>query len=421
MIGVVGLGIVGLTTALGFAEKGKPVVGFDIDSVKRRVLEDGRIGTHEPELEDVLNRQRGRHFHLAERLDAVVSQCDTIFFCVGTPAGPTGAVDLTALHAAVTASLKRVPKGRRTEFVIKSTVPPPTTRRVIPEWIEAEGLTVGEEIGLANNPEFLREGHAWRDFIEPDRVVIGEYDRISGEAVAALYASFPAPIFRVSLTTAEFVKYLSNTMLATMISFSNEMAMIAQKVGDINVAEAFRLMHMDRRWSGSPAGMTSYAYPGCGFGGYCLPKDTAAMAAAAESHGAAPMLLRDVLATNRSAKEALVARVEAVASRDTRIGVLGLAFKPNSDDVRDSPAGDIVRLLLERGFRRLTAYDPAAMENFRAAYRFPIAFAESLEAAVNAADVLVITTAWSEFNRVPILAGARSVVDGRYFLDHGRA
>ena len=162
-------------------------------------------------------------------------------------------------------------------IVIKSTVPPSTTKEKIKSILINLGIKVGEEIGLSNNPEFLREGYAWEDFIKPDRVVIGTEDDKSATILEKLYKPFNAPIINVSLNTAEYIKYLSNTLLSTMISYSNEMAILADYIGGIDIKEAFKTLHMDKRWSGNPAGMSSYVFPGAGFGGYCLPKDTFAL------------------------------------------------------------------------------------------------------------------------------------------------
>jgi UDPglucose 6-dehydrogenase len=274
----------------------------------------------------------------------------------------------------------------------------------------------GSDAYLSVNPEFLREGYAWADFLHPDRVVVGAESIEAGEELARLYAPFGAPVIQLDPTTAEFVKHASNALLATLISFSNELAMAGQRIGGIDVQAAFRALHRDRRWSGSPAGMTSYLWPGSGFGGYCLPKDTAAMAFAAESHGANATLLRDVLLVNERVKADVVERVAAIAGPSMRIGILGLAFKPGTADVRGSPAIDVVKLLAARGFSRIVAFDPAAMDEARPFCPPDVTYAESLEQICQQADVLVVLTAWPDFRRIPALAAGKPVVDGRHFL-----
>jgi UDPglucose 6-dehydrogenase len=246
-------------------------------------------------------------------------------------------------------------------------------------------------------------------------VVIGAFEAAAADRLAQIYAPFDAPVVCVDPTTAEFTKYASNALLATLISFANEAAMAGERIGGVQVQEAFRALALDRRWRGDPAGMASYAWPGCGFGGYCLPKDVAALAAAAEAHGARMPLLRAVLDVNRRAAQHLVAKVAAVAPPGGKVAVLGLAFKPGSEDVRGTPALPVIEGLRKRGFEVL-AYDPRAMGAFGRAHPGLVDLAHSLEAAVTAAEAIVLTTAWPEFRSVRVLAGPKPLIDGRHFL-----
>ena len=301
--------------------------------------------------------------------------------------------------------------------MIKSTVPPGTARaRILPLFDKAR-RRIGDDIGLASNPEFLREGVAWTDFTKPDRVVIGAGDEKSFREVAALYAGFDTEICQVTLSTGEFVKSTSNALLATLISFANEVSMIADKLGDIDIRQAFDVLHLDRRWSGSPAKMTQYVFPGCGFGGYCLPKDTAALLHTASSVGVKADLLRGTLAVNRAIKEHFASKIVAATARSTRIGILGLSFKPASDDVRDTPAAEIIDLLLRRNRRRILAFDPMAMEAYQQLYPQPIEFARSLKHITTWADVIVILTAWPEFKTAKQLFGKSASSTGGIACD----
>lgn len=416
-VAVLGLGYVGLTTALGLAEHGSRVVGFDADPARAAALAEGRVPIHEPGLPEALARHLGKGFRVAASLEDAVRAADLVFLCVGTPVDPHGKPDLGALRGAVQGFAKVAAGGPRKHLAVKSTVPPGTTRDVVAPLLRQAGLEPGREVALSVNPEFLREGHAWHDFLRPDRVVVGTDDASAARELEALYKPFGAPVVRLDPTTAEFVKHGSNALLATLISFSNTMAMAADRIGDIDVPAAFRALHMDRRWSGDPAPMTSYLWPGCGFGGYCLPKDTAAMAHAAEAHGADARLLREVLAVNERAKADVVAKVAALAKPGQTVGLLGLAFKAGSADVRGTPAADILAGLRACGLDRIVVYDPTATAEFRAAYpQHAATFAASLEEACAAADVLVIVTAWPEFRRVPALAPGKPVVDGRHLL-----
>ncbi|WP_248925706.1 UDP-glucose dehydrogenase family protein [Paenibacillus hamazuiensis] len=420
-VAIIGLGFVGLTTGLGLAHKlGCSVYAYEADAAKRELYRKGIVPFHEPHLAEHLALYGGSRFVLCETLADAVQPADYIFYCVGTPSGPDGATDLSDLIAAVRACLEQLSPDRFRVHAIKSTVPPGTTAGFIGPMIERSGFRLGETAGLVNNPEFLREGSAWRDFIEADRIVIGEADAEGGRRTAELYASgFDVPIHRVSAATGEFVKYGSNALLATLISFSNEMAMIAEKTGDIDVPEVFRLLHEDKRWSGRPAKMTEYVFPGCGFGGYCLPKDTAALVHHASQVGYRGSLLREVFAVNDAIKRNIVERIAAVCRPAETVGILGLSFKPESDDVRGAVSREIIELLLERGFTRIVAYDPLAMEPFRKAYALPIEYAASMEELAQRADAIALVTAWSEFKRHQQLLAGKKVVDGRYFLDTG--
>jgi UDPglucose 6-dehydrogenase len=409
MIAVLGLGFVGLTTAIGLAEKtGRKVIGFDIDAARSRTLQEGKLPFHEPDLGDYLQKHlKQGSFKLASSLADAVVLADTIFFCVGTPSNDDGRANLTYLTDAIEATLD-VDDTKRL-LVVKSTVPPHTSCEVILPLLERRGLVVGHDTGLASNPEFLREGHCWADFMNPDRIVIGADDDYSAQTLSRLYSVFNAPIILTSRSTAEYIKYLSNTLLATMISFSNEMAMIADRLGDVDVGDAFKALHMDRRWtlpevpdtpdggdkeatgSTQPVDMASYVLPGSGFGGYCLPKDTKAMAHLAQQCGIDALMLHGTLETNELIKRH---RADLIASRctskDTRIGIIGLSFKPGSDDVRDTPAAAIISHLLQAGYHNITVYDPFAMETFAQSYALPINYAHDRDALLASCEIIEV-------------------------------
>lgn len=415
-VAVIGLGFVGLTTALGFAQRGFTVSGFDADAKRRAQLEQGQLPFHEPQLGEALARHSGRRFQMAASLAESVQQADVIIYCVGTPQSASGAADLSYLIRAVKDTLATIKGSGFKTLVVKSTLPPGSIRKhILPLLLKAR-LVVGRDIGLANNPEFLREGAAWQDFLHPDRIVIGADDARSFESVAALYAKFGAEIFHVSPSTAEFIKSSSNALLATLISFANEAAIIADRVGGVNVKQAFEILHRDHRWSGAPARMSTYAFPGCGFGGYCLPKDIAALHHTGRAAGCDPVLLRSVMTTNQAIKKHFVEKIVAATTPKTRLGILGLSFKPGSDDVRDTPAADILKQLLQRGRKRIVAYDPMANASFRQLYPLRLRFADSMEELTAKSDVCVLLTAWPEFKAKQALLHGKPVFDGRYFL-----
>ncbi|WP_282171262.1 UDP-glucose dehydrogenase family protein [Cytobacillus firmus] len=415
MITVVGLGFVGLTTALGFCEKGFKVYGCDIETNKINKLIQGKLPFFEKDLEGVLNKHLNDKFEIVDDLKEAVEKSKVIFFCVGTPAMEDGSSDLSYLNAAITNTLTYIPKKNYKVFVIKSTVPPGTTSQIITPLIEKNGFIIGEDIGIVNNPEFLREGYAWNDFINPDRIVIGQNDDKSGTLINMLYEKFNAPIYRVSLNTAEYIKYLSNTLLATLISFANEQSIIGKLIGDIEIKKAFDILHLDKRWEGNPAAISNYVYPGCGFGGYCLPKDTLALIRKAKENSYSPNILKSVINMNKEIKDYVVKDIINNVDRNEYIGILGLSFKPNSDDVRETPARDIIEALINHGYKNIIAYDPISQAAFLNNNRnLPIEYALDLEYIVDRVSHIVILTAWKEFIDKGELIKKRNVFDYRY-------
>lgn len=413
MIGVVGLGFVGLTTSVGLALKGHTVIGYDKNKNKLSQIKNGIVPFYEKGFDRSLSRVLGRKFYVVDQLEQLTKESEAIFLCVGTPSTLEGA-DLSVLYDSIQQIISLLEDY--TVLVIKSTVPPGTSKNTA-EMMEKYGIRVGKEIGLVNNPEFLREGMALKDFLKPGRIVIGEYDKRSGDIVENFYKPFSVPVWKTSLTTAEFVKYLSNTFISTLVSFSNEMAIFAESLGDIDVKTAFKILHQDNRWYGTPAPMTSYVWPGCGFGGYCLPKDTYAMIKKGESIGIAMELLKAVLKINRRRKEFLVDLMEKKMGgiKGKTIAVLGLSFKSGTDDVRDTPSAEIIQKLTKKG-AKIIAYDPLAVNNFRKTYNFQINYAESLQDAIKSADGIFIATDWKDFEDIGSLFPERIVLDGRYLF-----
>ena len=267
-VSVFGLGFVGLTTALGFAETGCRVFGIDVDKERKRSLRNGTVPFHEPHMEGILNKHLNSSLFITDDILEAVKESTYIFYCVGTPYGADGSADLTYLFSAIDSTLDAIHDEKFRVLVTKSTIPPSTTAEKILPYVKRKG-DKSKFLGIANNPEFLREGHCWEDFMEADRIVLGVNDEKSQELLVELYQPMGIPIKCVTHSTGEFIKYLSNTLLATLISYSNEMAQAAETFGGIEVAEAFRILHMDKRWNG--CNMTSYVYPGCGYSNDLIP------------------------------------------------------------------------------------------------------------------------------------------------------
>ena len=417
MVTVVGLGFTGLTAALGFAEFGHKVYGIERDPERMAIIRAGRLPFREPGLDEALARHLGKNFIPADDLAAAAADSELIVYCVGTPCGENGEADLTDLFEALEQTLPAIRDDRFRVLVIKSSVPPSTFRDRILPYLKSRGVRVPERTGAANNPEFLREGHCWEDFIHAGRIVIGVTDPASEALLRKYYAPSGIPVHAVSPTTAEFIKYLSNSVLACLISFANEMSAAAEGFGDIDTAEAFRVLHQDKRWQ--DGSIRSYFYPGCGYGGFCLPKDTKAFCAAADAAGTGARILREVIALNDRMPEISAERVIRAAGPDknTRVGILGLSFKPGSDDVRDTPSAKIIRELNRRGYTRVIGYDPAAVPAFRRHYPdLEMEFAGSYAEILSKADIFVIATAWEEFADIRERTD-KPVADLRYMAD----
>lgn len=410
---VFGLGFVGLTTALGFAHYGIKTYGIDINKEKIEALSNAQLPFLEPNLDKVLNETLNKSFFITDDVAKAVGESDCIFYCVGTPYGENGSADLSFLFKAIDETLTAINDKRYRVLTVKSTIPPSTTSEKIDPYIKANYSHLTAQTSIANNPEFLREGHCWDDFINADRIVLGCSDEKSAKTLTELYKVFNLPIIKVSHNTGEFIKYLSNTLLATMISYSNEMSLIADTFGNIDVSSAFKVLHMDRRWDSCQ--MSSYVYPGCGYGGYCLPKDTNALYAQTVEKGFTPGILKNVIKLNNEMPQNIARRIAKGLDKSSRIGILGLAFKPQTDDVRDTPAARVIAELINFGFKNILAFDPVANKLFENAYNYDINYYDSVKELYLKSDVIVILTAWEEFKIVPQL-GDKQVIDCRYML-----
>jgi UDPglucose 6-dehydrogenase len=394
VISVIGLGVVGLTTAVGFALKGHRVIGVDIDTEKVLSINEGINPTYEEGLSQAMKTVKVRATLDFEK----ILESDISFLCGGTPGKADGTLDLRFVQGPVgqlAAVLDK--KNSYHVVVVRSTVVPGTTDAAI-----APNFPDAERIGLCVNPEFLREGTAIEDFLNPSRIIVGERDSRSGDILCQLYQEFDCPTLRTNLRTAEMIKYASNSYLATRISYINEIGNICKLLG-INVFDVAHAIGYDERIG------HQYLRAGIGFGGFCLPKDVAALVARAKELGYTPRILEDVLAVNEDQPKRMIALLEKHIPdlKDKVIGLLGLAFKPGTDDVRKSKAIDVVGMLLERG-ARIKAHDPHAMKNF--AKLFPMIEYVSADEALNT-DAVLILTEWDQFNSIDYTN--KIVIDGR--------
>jgi UDPglucose 6-dehydrogenase len=405
-ISVLGTGYVGLVTGLCFSELGHEVLCIDNVQEKVRLLKRGRCPIHEPGVEELLAKHLGQGtFKVEDNTDGLLGT-DITFICVGTPSRKDGSMDLTALHEAAE-DLGRALKAKKKYHVVvvKSTVVPTTTETVVlPALERSSRKKAGRDFGLAVNPEFLKEGSAVDDFMHPDRIVIGALDKKSARAVRSLYKPFGCPIVEVTLSTAEMIKLVSNSFLAAKISFMNEIGNICKSLG-IDVREVAKGMGYDKRIG------PQFLRAGCGFGGSCFPKDVSSLAAEAENRGLDPIILKSILDVNKAQPIRMIELLENhMDVRGKNIAVLGLSFKPDTDDIRDARSRVIVKELLRKG-AKVRCHDPKAMENFRR--EFPkLDYCSSPMECVRGSDAVMIVTEWPEYAD-PGLYGSKLIIDGR--------
>jgi len=411
-VGVIGVGYVGLVTAACFAELGHEVVCLDVKPERIEALRNGSVPIYEPGVDRLLARNRAR-LRFTLELEDLVRSCPIAFVCVDTPATHSGDADLTRVRAVID-SLPET--GERLVIVMKSTVPVGTGEKLRDD-LDARGLS---HAGYVSNPEFLREGRAVADFLEPDRIVIGAFAEADARAVAGLYAGVQAPVITTDVASAEMIKYASNAFLATKISFINEIANVCEEMG-ADVGVVAQGMGLDARIG------SHFLRPGIGYGGSCFPKDVKALKQLAGNSGYHFQLLTSVIEVNDLQKRRVVGKLERHLGslRGTRIALLGLAFKADTDDMREASSLVLAARLRAEG-ATVVGYDPVAMQNAAELLGDEVELAGSMLEAVTGADAAVIVTEWGEFRQVctPAVRGAMRtplVVDGRNLLDPAQA
>lgn len=418
-IAIVGTGYVGLVSGACFAEVGIDVTCVDIDADKIEKLKEGKIPIYEPGLEDLVTRNtKAGRLHFTTDLRNCIDNTDVVFCAVGTPPDEDGSADLRYVEAVAREFGSLI--NRYTIFVTKSTVPVGTykiVRRVIDEELVRRGVSV--EFDLASNPEFLKEGAAIKDFMSPDRVVIGTDSARARKKMERLYRPFLLNNFRVifmDIASAEMTKYAANSMLATRISFMNDIANLCELVG----ADA----NMVRKGIGTDARIgTKFLYPGCGYGGSCFPKDVKALAKTGRDAGYSMSIIEAVERVNDRQKHVVFDKLkkELGSLEGKRIALWGLAFKPETDDMREAPSLVVIDRLLKEG-AAVTVYDPVAMNECRRRIGDTVSYARDMYDATMDADALALLTEWKQF-RLPswrvVHKAMRGniVVDGRNIYD----
>jgi len=414
-ITILGTGYVGLVCGVGLADFGNQVICTDIDGEKINLLQKGVIPIYEPGLEEYFERNRRENrLFFEEDVTKAIIEGNVIFLAVGTPPKEDGEVDLRYIEEAVRtiANMSKEPKV----VVTKSTVPVGTNR-----WIKETLTHLNPAVSFAvvSNPEFLREGRAVHDFFHPDKVVIGTEEEEAQEVMREIFRPLyllNTPFIFCNLETAELIKYANNAFLATKITFINQIANLCDAVGaDVHVVA--RALGMDGRIS------PKFLHPGPGFGGSCFPKDTKALVKAGERYGVDMSLTHEVVMANERQREEMVRKLEKLLGeiRGKRICVLGLAFKAETDDVRESPALDIVKILLQKG-AQINAHDPQAIDNTKRVLGDTITYFEDMYEAMRECDALAILTEWNSYrnidlNRAGRLLKQKVILDTRNVLE----
>ena len=413
-IAVIGTGYVGLVTGTCFAELGDTVVCLDNNAQKIDTLRSGQAPFYEPQLQEMIvrNQHAGR---LLFSIDVAggIRDSDVLFIAVDTPMAEDGTVDLSAVRA-VAATIGRALNGPKT-VISKSTVPVETGDLIAS--IIAENSSEHHRVDVVSNPEFLREGSAVADFMQPDRIVIGTKSAEAEALMRDLYRSLDAPILVTDVRTSEMIKYAANAFLATKISFMTEIANICDLV-DVDVKAVGRGIGLDHRIG------TQFMSPGIGFGGSCFPKDVRALEMIAAGRQYEAVLLRAVEGINRRQVELTIAKIVTALGGDPRgktVGVLGLAFKPNTDDIREAPALHIIERLLAAG-ASIRAHDPVATAAVRARLGERIVYCDQMYEALHESDALLLATEWNEYKNIDFamvrkLMRGDKVIDGRNLFD----
>ena len=412
---VIGTGYVGLVTGTCLSDMGNNVTCVDINEEKVKQLQQGKIPIYEPNLEELFHKNiAGERLHFTSNLQEAIKDTTIIFLALPTPQDEDGSADLSYVET-VAHDLGKIISEYKI-IVNKSTVPVGTSDRVK----EIVSSHTNVDFDVVSNPEFLREGYAVKDFMEPQRIIIGSKSAKAKEILSKLYKPFintNRPIIYMDERSSELTKYASNTFLATKITFMNEVANLCEKIGaDVD---------MVRKGMGSDERIGNrFLYPGIGYGGSCFPKDVNALVKSSDEASYDFKILKSVLDINKVQKKSLIPKVSSFFNNNLsgkKIAIWGLAFKPNTDDIREAPAIEVINELLLRD-AKISAYDPEAIPNMRKVYGDKVNFTSNAYDALKDADCLLICTEWSEFispsfNKMKLLMSAPVIFDGRNIFD----
>jgi len=427
-ISIVGTGYVGLCTAIGFASKGYKVITSTHNPEKATLINKGIPPFYEPGLKESLQKViRNGYLHCTLNHEEAILNTDITFIATATPSQPNGSINLQYIKNSTREIAENINKKDTYHLiVVKSTVIPGTTQNIVKPTLEKHSnKQCGINFGLCMNPEFLREGSALHDTLNPDRIVIGEHDKKSGDTLEALYRDFYGeempPLIRTNLQTAELIKYASNAFLATKISFINMIANICEKIPSVDVTIVAKAMGLDKRIG------LSFLNAGLGYGGSCFPKDVKALIAYSKKLGYTPELLEAVENVNETQPYKAVQLCKKFLGnlKGKKIAILGLSFKPNTDDMREARSIPIINQLLKEG-ANITAYDPIAIPNAKSIFKDKINYTSSAIECLKNADCCITVTEWEEFKKLkpenfiknmrqPVLIDGRRIYDPKQF------
>ena len=427
-VSIVGTGYVGLVSGLCLTSIGHNVICVDNDKNKVNQIKKGIPPIYEKSLEYLLKKHLGNGFDITTNLEDAISRSDVTLIAVGTPFDGNS-IDLSFIKN-VSIEIGKILKNKLNfhTIVVKSTVIPGTTENLVGRTIQKySGLLPGKEFGLGMNPEFLREGDAIKDFMYPDRIVIGSTDKRSRDIIGDLYSSFKetTDILYVNNSSAEMIKYTSNSYFAMLISFSNEISNICDELDCVDVMNVMKGLYLDGRISPLvdskriTPGSVSYLKPGCGYGGSCFPKDVKTLASFSDNLNIDASILKVTLKVNEEQPNVILEKIYShyPSVKSLKVGVLGLTFKPETDDIRESPSIKIISKLLTLG-SIVHTYDPKATKEVLKVFpEGDILFHKDMKSVVSVSDVIVVLTSWEEFNNLPKILKNNNkdtlVIDGR--------
>jgi len=399
-IGIIGLGFVGLTFASTLANRGYDVIGMDIDRIKIKNIKSGKLPFYEPKLDNILKNALSKKLILSENIEEIVKKCNLIFLTLGTPMDKNGNIDLKIILNVCKKVGKLLLKSKnRPIIIIKSTVIPNTTNDQIKRILEKESnKKIGKGFGLITNPEFLREGKAVEDTLNPHLVVIGCNEKYDAKKLEEFYVKFHNQKISTIITnntTAEIIKYANNSFLATKISFINSISNLCQTLPGTNVDEVAKAIGIDPRIG------NQFLNAGPGYGGSCLPKDVQALIACQKSRGIEPTLFNAVHQTNTLQIEEIIKliRKTIVNLKNKRITILGLSFKEESDDIRESRSIKLIQLLLKKQ-SKITVHDPKAIKNTQLIFGDKITYNEKIVSAIDNSDCVILMTPWEQYSKL---------------------